>query len=104
MMNMNNILMAKKKILIVNNRTLLRQYKLLRDKLIHGEVDRIIIPVNGKKLYMAVLPVKQHQPGDIRPLLEKLKKTKPRNWIKPARLEWNMKNFKLMEKLWGDKK
>lgn len=81
---------------------LLRQYKMLRDKLIDGEVDRVIIPVNGKTLYMAVLPVKEKtRPGDIRPLLEKMKRIGPRKWIKRVRLDWSMKNFDLMEKLWG---
>ncbi|MBI5413473.1 hypothetical protein HZA42_03960 [Candidatus Peregrinibacteria bacterium] len=95
--------MAKKKTLTVNNRTLLRQYKLLRDKLIYGEVDRIIIPVNGKKLYMAVLPAKKHVPGDIRPLLEKIKKDNPYKDLKFIRPEWSMKNLKLMERLWDKK-
>lgn len=93
--------MAKKKILTVNTRILLRQYKTLRDKLLYGEVDRIVIPVNGQKLYMAVLPEKKHKPGDIRPLLEKLEKMGPNKRVRRIRLEWNMKNFKLMEKLWG---
>jgi hypothetical protein len=102
MMNTYKTFMAKKKILTVNTRMLLRQYKMLRDKLIDGEVDRVIIPVNGKTLYMAVLPVKEKtRPGDIRPLLEKMKRIGPRKWIKRVRLDWSMKNFDLMEKLWG---
>lgn len=87
----------------INNRELLRKYKLYREQLLNGDIDRIIIPVNGKKIYMAVLKDKKHRQGDIRPLLEKLKKLKPRKWIRPARLEWSMKSIQLMEKLWRKK-
>lgn len=83
-------IMAKKKILTVNNRTLLREYAKLRDKLVYGEIDRIIIPVNGKKLYMEVLPEKKPVPGDIRPLLEKLKKMGPKRRIEPIDIDWTL--------------
>lgn len=73
---------AMKKTITINNRTLMRSYKLYREKLLSGEVDRVIIPVNGKKLYLAVLPEKPaHRPGDIRPLLEQLKKMGPKKRI-----------------------
>ena len=92
--------MAKKKTVTINTRILLRQYRIFRDKLIYGEVDRVIIPVNGKKLFMAVLPDKKHRTGDIRPLLEKLKKTGPIARIRRINWEWDSKNFDLMKKLW----
>lgn len=95
--------MAKKKTITVNTRALLRQYCMLRDKLLFGEVDRVIIPVNGKKLFMAVLPDKKHRQGDIRPLLEKLKKHPYKN-LKFVRAELGDKSFNLMKKLWGKKK
>lgn len=85
--------MAKKKILTVNNRTLLREYAKLRDKLVYGEIDRIIIPVNGKKLYMAVLPEKKPVPGDTRALLERLEKLGPKKRVEPVLLEWRMKSL-----------
>lgn len=94
-----------KKTITINNRELVRSYRLYREKLLNGEVDRIIIPVNGKKLYLAVLSEKQTpQPGDIRPLLEYIKRENPYKDLKFVRPEWSMKNFKLMEKLWGKKK
>lgn len=94
-----------KKTITINNRELVRSYRLYREKLLNGEVDRVIIPVNGRKLYLAVLHEKPaHQPGDIRPLLEIIKRDNPYKDLKFKRPEWSMKNFKLMEKLWGRKK
>lgn len=82
----------------------MRSYRLYREKLLNGEVDRVIIPVNGKKLYLAVLPEKQvPRPGDIRPLLEKLKKMGPKKRIRLVRIDGEIKSLKLMEKLWGKK-
>lgn len=87
-----------KKTITINNRELVRAYRLYREKLISGEVDRVIIPANGKKLYLAVLPEKtKHRPGDIRPLLEALKHEKPQRWVKPVSLEWDMKSLKFMK-------
>lgn len=83
----------------------MRSYRLYREKLLNGELDRIIIPVNGKKLYLAVLPEKQvPRPGDIRPLLEKLKKMGPKKRISLVRIDGEIRSLKLMEKLWGKKK
>lgn len=96
---------AMKKTITINNRALVRSYRLYREKLLNGEVDRVVIPVNGKKLYLAVLPEKPtHRPGDIRPLLEQLKRMGPKKRISTVRPEWSMKNFMLMEKLWGKKR
>lgn len=92
------------KTITVNNRQLLRNYRFYREQLVSGEVDRVIIPVNGKKLYMAILRDKYHRPGDIRPLLEYIKRENPYKDLKFVRPEWSMKNFKLMEKLWGKRK
>ena len=98
------MLEAMKKTIIINNRELMRRYPLYRAKLLSGEVDRVVIPVNGngKKLSLTILKEKSlHRPGDIRPLLEKLKAMGPKKRISTERIEWSMKNFDLMEKLWG---
>lgn len=93
------------KVITINNRELLRRYRFYREQLVNGEVDRIVIPVNGKKLYLAVLPEKHvPRPGDIRPLLEYIKRENPYKDLKFTRPQWSMKNFKLMEKLWGKNK
>lgn len=98
-------MMKSVKTITINNRELLRRYRFYREQLMRGEVDRIVIPVNGKKLYLAVLPEKTApRPGDIRPLLEQLKRMGPKKRISFVRPEWSMKNFKLMEKLWGKKR
>lgn len=65
------------KTITINNRDLLRKYRFYRDQLMSGTVDKIIIPVNGKCLFMGVEKTKNSTgrwPGDIRPLLEKIKK------------------------------
>ena len=88
-----------RKTITINNRDLLRSYRHYREKLLSGEVDRIVIPVNGKKIYLAVLHEKTHRPGDIRPLLEYIKRENPYKNYKFERLNWDMKYQKLMKKL-----
>ncbi|MBI2638558.1 hypothetical protein HYW83_03140 [Candidatus Peregrinibacteria bacterium] len=88
-----------KKTITINNRELVRSYRLYREKLLNGEVDRVIIPVNGKKLYLAILPEKPtHRPGDIRPLLEKIKLENPYKDLKFIRLSGELTSLKLWKK------
>lgn len=82
--------MAKKTI-TVNNRELMRNYPRLRSKLIYGELDEVIIPMNGEKIRMTLIPKKRPVPGDIRPLLEKLKKMGPKKRFKPIHVDWKWK-------------
>lgn len=95
---------AMKKTITINNRELVRSYRLYREKLLNGEIDRVIIPVNGSRLSLTLLKEKASRPGNIKPLLEKLKAMGPRKRVSTVRMEWDMKNFKLMEKLWGSKR
>lgn len=89
-----------KKTITINNRTLMRSYRMYREKLLNGEVDRVIIPVNGKKLYLAVLPEKQvPRPGDIRPLLEYIKRENPYKDLKFIRPSGELTSLKLWKKL-----
>ena len=70
------------KTITISNRDLVRRYRFYRDQLLSGEVEKIIIPVNGKSIFVGVEKTKKTQPGDIRPLLEKLSTMK-----KPYRIK-----------------
>jgi hypothetical protein len=88
-----------KKTITINNRELMRHYKLYREKLLHGEVDCVVIPMNGKKLSLTLLKEKAHRPGDIRPLLEKLKAMGPKRRISLIRMDGEVRSLDLMKRL-----
>lgn len=91
-----------KKTITINNRELLRNYRHYREQLLNGDITRVIIPVNGKSIYFAAMPSKT-RPGDIRPLLERIKNENPYKDLKFIRPRSSTKNLTLMKKLWGKK-
>ena len=91
---------AMLKKLTITNRELMREWPRLREKLHYGEVDQLVVHENGDR-YLVTRQKPEHRPGDIRPLLEKLKRDGPLisgKFIRPN-WTWSNKSFKLMEKL-----
>lgn len=83
-------MMLKK--LQITNRELMRNWPRLREKLKYGEADQLVVQENGYR-YLITYQKPKHRPGDIRPLLEKLKKMGPKKRFKHVRLEWRFKSL-----------
>ena len=83
-------MMIKK--LTITNRELVREWPRLREKLRYGEVDQLVIHENGDQ-YLVTRQKPEHRPGDIRPLLEKLKKNNPYKKLKFIRPDGTLRLF-----------
>lgn len=84
--------------LIITNRELVREWPRLREKLRYGEVDQLVIRENGDR-YLVTRQKPTHRPGDIRPLLERLKLEGPRIRVSWVRHSGELKSFTLLKKL-----
>ena len=93
---------AMLKKLIITNRELVREWPRLREKLRYGEVDQLVVHENGDR-YLVSRQKPEHRPGDIRPLLEKLRLEGEKqrvSWIRPR---GDLKSLQLIKKLWRKK-